>query len=303
MARVIYLDGEFVPEEEARVSVFDHGFLYGDGVFEGIRAYNGRVFELDAHLDRLFTSARYIMLDIPMTREELIEATLETIRRNGLRDAYIRLVVSRGVGDLGLDPRKCPRPTVVIIADDIQLYPKAVYAHGIELITVSTRKNLPQSLNPAVKSLNYLNSILAKVETVRAGLDEGIMLSHQGFVAECTGDNIFIVKDGNLLTPPTSVGILHGVTRRVVMGLAEQAGRSVREDLFTQFDVYDADECFLTGTAAEIVGVAKVDGRSIGDGLPGPVTRELTAAFRELTRTAGLPIYAEEAASVAAARG
>ena len=300
MARVIYLDGRFVPEEEAKVSVFDHGFLYGDGVFEGIRAYNGHVFELDAHLDRLYASAGHIMLEIPMSREELAEATVETVRRNGLRDGYIRLVVSRGPGDLGLDPRKCPKPTVVIIAADIQLYSQEVYEHGIELITVSTRKNLPQALNPAVKSLNYLNSILAKVETTRAGVEDGIMLNQQGFVAECTGVNIFVVKDGDITTPPTSAGILHGVTRKVVMGLAADAGMSVRESLFTQFDVYNADECFLTGTAAEIVGVVKVDGRTIGDGTPGPITRQLTFAFQELTKTAGVPIYAKDEAGVAA---
>jgi branched-chain amino acid aminotransferase len=301
MARVVYLDGEFVPKEQACVSVFDHGFLYGDGVFEGIRVYNGRVFELESHLERLYSSARYIMLEVPMSLQELLEATVETVRRNGLRDGYIRLVVSRGPGDLGLDPRRCPKPTVVIIADDIQLYPKSVYEHGIELITVSTRKNLPQALNPAVKSLNYLNNILAKVETVRAGLDEGIMLNHEGFVAECTGDNIFIARDGDLVTPPTSAGILRGVTRKVVMSLAREAGIPVREELFTQFDVYNAAECFLTGTAAEIVGVVKVDGRLIGDGKPGPITRQLTVAFRELTKVSGVPIYGRDQAEAVAA--
>ncbi len=303
MARMIYLDGRFVPEEEARISVFDHGFLYGDGVFEGIRVYNGRVFELNAHLERLYASARHIMLELPLTYDELVEAVLESCRRNELQNGYIRLVVSRGPGDLGLDPRKCPKPTVVIIADNIQLYPEEVYDRGIELITVSTRKNLPQALNPAVKSLNYLNSILAKVETVRAGLDEGIMLNQQGFVAECTGDNIFIVRDGVVVTPPVSAGILQGVTRRVVIGLATQADIKVREELFTQFDVYNAAECFLTGTAAEIVGVIKVDGRVIGDGTPGPVTRQLTSAFRELTKTAGVPIYADDTVQIGIAAG
>ncbi len=303
MARMIYLDGRFVPEEEARISVFDHGFLYGDGVFEGIRVYNGRVFELDAHLERLYASARHIMLELPLTYDELVEAVLESCRRNELQNGYIRLVVSRGPGDLGLDPRKCPKPTVVIIADNIQLYPEEVYDRGIELITVSTRKNIPQALNPAVKSLNYLNSILAKVETVRAGLDEGIMLNQQGFVAECTGDNIFIVRDGVVVTPPVSAGILQGVTRRVVIGLATQADIKVREELFTQFDVYNAAECFLTGTAAEIVGVIKVDGRVIGDGTPGPVTRQLTSAFRELTKTAGVPIYADDTVQIGIAAG
>lgn len=303
MARVIYLDGRFVPEEDACISVFDHGFLYGDGVFEGIRVYNGRVFELDAHLERLYASARHIMLELPLSYDELVEAVLESCRRNELQDGYIRLVVSRGPGDLGLDPRKCPKPTVVIIADDIQLYPEEVYERGIELITVSTRKNIPQALNPAVKSLNYLNSILAKVETVRAGLDEGIMLNQQGFVAECTGDNIFIVRGGVVVTPPISAGILPGVTRRVVIGLAQQAGIEVREELFTQFDVYNADECFLTGTAAEIVGVTKVDDRVIGDGTPGQLTRQLTSAFRELTKTAGVPIYADDTMEIGIGAG
>ena len=291
MTPLVYLNGKFVPKWEAKVSVFDHGLLYGDGVFEGIRAYSGRVFRLDEHLQRLYRGARAILLEVGMTHEELREAVLESLRVNNLQDAYIRLVVTRGIGDLGLDPRKCSQGcTVFIIADAIQLYPEQMYQEGLELITVTTRRNDVTALNPAIKSLNYLNNILAKIEVVQAGLHEGLMLSADGYVAEATGDNIFLCTRGRLVTPPTSIGILDGITRDAVMQLAPEMGIVVEEKLLTQYDVYIADECFLTGTAAEIIPVVKVDGRLIGDGKPGPVTRELMARFHDLTRKEGVPI-------------
>ncbi len=295
MGSVTYVNGRFVPREEAAVSVFDHGFLYGDGVFEGIRAYNGRVFRLEAHLDRLYQSAKTILLEIPLSREEMREAILETLRRNGLRDAYIRPVVSRGVGDLGLDPRKCGRPTVVVIADAIQLYPPEAYQRGLRTVTASVRKVRPDMLNPRVKSLNYLNNILARIEANRAGVDEAIMLSADGYVAECSADNIFIVRGGELWTPPPYLGILLGVTREAVLGLARVQGIPAEERVFTLHDVYTADECFLTGTGAEVGPVVEVDGRAVGDGRPGPITARLLAAFHEMVRREGTPIYPEEA--------
>jgi branched-chain amino acid aminotransferase len=298
MSLLVYLDGKLVPREEAKVSIWDHGLLYGDGVFEGIRAYNGRVFRLDQHLDRLWNSARHIMLEPPLTRPEMVEAVLKTLRANELHDAYIRLVVTRGVGDLGLDPRKCPKPSMFIITDAIELYPEHLYEEGLAVNVCSTRRNIPEALDPGIKSLNYLNNILAKIETARAGVAEGLMLNSEGFVAECTGDNVFLVKDEVLLTPPTSAGILHGVTRGAVMELARQEGWEVREELFTLFTVFAADECFLTGTAAEIAPVVRVDGRAIGEGRPGPVTGRLREAFHELTQSEGTPIY--EAVSDAA---
>jgi branched-chain amino acid aminotransferase len=289
---LIYVNGVFVPKAEAVVSVFDHGLLYGDGVFEGIRAYNGRVFCLREHLVRLQRSAQAILLDLPLSHEALTEAVLETLRQNDLHDAYIRLVVTRGVGDLGLDPRKCHgNATVIIIADQIQLYPETFYAEGLEVITVATRRNIPDALSPAIKSLNYLNNIIAKIEVGRAGLQEGIMLNAQGYVAEATGDNIFLVKDEQLITPPTYVGILQGITRDTVIELAGEMGIPTREVPFTQYDVYAADECFLTGTAAEIIPVVTVDSRAIGSGQPGPRTRALIARFRDFARQAGTPIY------------
>ena len=288
---LVYLNGKFVPRSEAKVSVFDHGLLYGDGVFEGIRAYHGRVFRLNEHLERLYRGARAILLEVGMTLPELREAVLESLRVNKLREAYIRLVVTRGVGDLGLDPRKCNQgATVFVIADAIQLYPQEIYRDGLELITVVTRRNDPTALNPAIKSLNYLNNILAKVEVVQAGLHEGLMLSADGYVAEATGDNIFIYYSGRLVTPPVSLGLLDGITRDVAMQLAQEMGISVVEQAFRQYDVYIADECFLTGTAAEIVPVVKVDGRVIGDGTPGAVTKELMERFRKLTKREGVPI-------------
>jgi len=297
MSLIIYLNGEFVPQERAVVSVFDHGLLYGDGVFEGIRAYHGRVFKLDEHLDRLYDSAKTIAMEIPVSKGEMQEIVLETLRRNNLRDAYIRLVVTRGTGDLGLDPRKCSKPTVFCIAASIQLYPEELYRKGLAVITVSTRRNIPTACSPRVKSLNYLNNIYAKIEAGLAGVPEAIMLNAEGYVAEATGDNIFVVKNGVLITPPSYVGILEGVTRNVVMDLARQKGISVEEKVFSLHDVYIADECFLTGTAAEVIPAVKVDGRTIGDGTPGKITWELIDAFRELTKVDGLLIFPEKVAA------
>ncbi len=290
MSRIIFMDGELVPEEKAVISVFDHGFLYGDGVFEGIRAYNGRVFKLVEHVDRLYESAHSIMLPIPYSRAEMIEAVVKTINANGLKDAYIRLVVSRGVGDLGLDPRKCKASRVVIIADKIVLYPDELYEKGLSVITVATRRNVADALDPKIKSLNYLNNILVKIEANRAGVMEALMLTGNGYVSEGSGDNVFIYRKGVLLTPPPYLGILEGITRATIMELAREEGIEVREQPFTRHDVYVADECFLTGTAAEVIPVIEVDGRAIGSGTPGPVTRRLIQLFRELTRTEGVPL-------------
>ena len=281
----VYLNGKFVAREAATVSVFDHGLLYGDGVFEGIRSYDGLIFRLQEHVDRLFESAHTIMLKIPMSKSALIGVVKESLRVNALRDAYIRLVVTRGVGDLGLDPRKCAKPTVFVIADKIQLYPKALYDKGLELITVATQRNVPEALNPQIKSLNYLNNILAKIEAITAGFEEAIMLSPSGYVTECTGENIFIVKGTGLLTPPPYIGVLRGITRKAVMELGAKLKLSVKEELLTRYDLFNADECFLTGTAAEIVPVVKIDGRVIVTGKPGTVTTHLQAAFRQLTKT------------------
>jgi branched-chain amino acid aminotransferase len=287
----VYINGEYHPRSQANVSVFDRGFLYGDGVFEGIRVYDRRVFRLDQHLARLHRGAKAILLEVPMSAERLREVVLETVRRTGLRDAYVRLVVSRGTGDLGLDPRNCrDGATVVVIVDTISLYPKEVYEQGLEVVTCVTRRNLPAALNPEIKSLNYLNNILAKIEVGRANAHEGLMLNHQGYVAEATGDNVFVCRDGTIITPPVEAGILEGITRDVVVELAGEMGLPLREEDLTLYQVYNADECFLTGTAAEIVPVARVDGRVIGDGIPGPVTRRLMARFRELTATEGVPV-------------
>jgi branched-chain amino acid aminotransferase len=287
---LVWLNGELVPKSQAKVSVFDHGFLYGDGVFEGIRAYNGKVFMLDEHLDRLYDSAKSIWLTIPLTKEQMRDAILQTLRANKLRDAYIRVVVSRGEGDLGLDPRKCPKPNIVIITDRIELFPEELYERGIEMVTVSVRRNSPQALNPNIKSLNYLNNILAKIEAINAGKPEGLMLTLDGYVAEGTGENIFIVKRGELFTPPAYMGILKGITRQVVMKLAQEEGIPVHEAVLTLHDVYIADECFLTGTGAEIIPVVKLDGRVIGDGVPGPMTKTLIQKFRQYTQQVGVPI-------------
>lgn len=287
---LIWINGELVPKSQAKISVFDHGFLYGDGVFEGIRAYNGKVFMLDEHLDRLYESAKSIWLTIPLSKEDMKEAILETLRANKLRDAYIRVVVSRGEGDLGLDPRKCSKPNIVIITDRIELFPEELYERGIEMVTVSVRRNSPQALNPNIKSLNYLNNILAKIEAINAGKPEGLMLTLDGYVAEGTGENIFIVKRGELFTPPAYMGILKGITRQVVKNLAEEEGVPVHEVALTLHDIYTADECFITGTAAEIVPVVKVDERRIGNGVPGPITKNLIQKFRQYTQQVGVPI-------------
>jgi branched-chain amino acid aminotransferase len=285
---LVYIDGEFLAPEQAKISVFDHGFLYGDGVFEGIRAYHGRVFKLPEHLSRLYRGAKAIMLAVPQTQDELQQTVLECLRRSGLKDAYIRLIVSRGKGDLGLDPAKCREgASIVIIVDGIALYPKEIYESGLKMITVTTRRNISTAINPAIKSLNYLNNILARLEVTRAGCFEGLMLNNEGYVAEATGDNIFILRDGNLLTPPVSVGILDGITRRTAIELAKTMGIETKEELFTVYDIYTSKECFLTGTAAEIVPVAELDGRTIGDGKPGTFTRQLTELFHKLTQSEG----------------
>lgn len=293
-ARYAYIDGEFVAEREARISVFDHGFLYGDGVFEGIRAYNGRVFRLREHVDRLWNSAQGILLVIPMSREGMCEAVLELLRRNGMSDCYIRVVVTRGVGDLGLDPRKCPRASVLVLADAMEMYPRNLYEQGLRLITVSTRRNSPQALNPAIKSLNYLNNILGKLEANRAGAAEGVMLTQDGFVAEATADNLFIVSNGVVMTPPVHLGILPGITRAVVIELARRRELTVDEVPFTLHEVYSADECFLTGTGAEVVPVVELDGRRIGTGRPGPLTQELMQDFAQMVQTEGTEIWQRE---------
>ena len=287
----IYIDGRYYDERNAKISVFDHGLLYGDGIFEGIRAYNGRVFKLREHIDRLFCSAKALLLKIPMSHAAIMRATVETCRKNNLRDGYIRLLVTRGKGTLGLNPNRCERPSIIIIADKIQLYPPALYKKGMEIVTVPTTRNLHSAVNPAIKSLNYLNNILAKIEANNAGVEEAIMLNAEGYVAECTGDNIFLVKEGKLLTPPLSAGALYGITRATVMELAAQSGLPVSEPNLTRYDVFNADECFLTGTGAELIPVTKVDGRIIGNGKPGRVTKQLVAQYHALTKCSGEPIF------------
>ncbi len=286
---LIYLNGKLVSKEDAKISVFDHGFLYGDGVFEGIRVYDGNVFRLEEHIDRLYESAKTIAMTIPMPPEEMTQATLGTVAASGQRDAYIRLVVSRGPGDLGIDPRKCAKPTVVIIVDSIQLYPPELYEKGISLVTSSFRRIPMQCLDPRIKSLNYLNNILAKIEATRAGAPEAVMLNYSGRVAECTADNIFIVKGEELRTPPLMEGALGGVTRGAVMDLALEAGIPCHETRMGLHDLYNADECFLTGTGAEIMPVTNIDGRQIGGGA-GDTTRRLLAAFRELRVKDGVKV-------------
>jgi branched-chain amino acid aminotransferase len=280
----VYLNGKLVDKADAKISVYDHGLLYGDGVFEGLRIYSAKVFRLREHIDRLYESARHIALEIPMSREQMIEATNATVKANAKVDGYIRLIVTRGAGNLGLDPRKCGTPEVIIIVDDIALYPPEVYEDGLEILTAATIRNHPNALNPRIKSLNYLNNILAKIEAIRAGCLEAIMLNHVGEVAECTGDNIFLIKHGILRTPPRNAGILEGVTRNAVLELAVAAKIPTEEATLTRHDVYAADECFLTGTAAEVIAVTKVDGRVIGNGKPGPVTRQLRERFFQLAR-------------------
>jgi branched-chain amino acid aminotransferase len=286
----VFIDGKYYDERAAKISVFDHGLLYGDGVFEGIRAYHGRVFKLREHIDRLFCSAKAILLNIPMSHAHIMRAVVEACRVNRIRDGYIRLVVTRGVGTLGLNPNRCKNPSVIIIADKIQLYPPALYQKGMEIVTVPTVRSLHSALNPAVKSLNYLNNILAKIEANHAGCEEAVMLNAEGYVAECTGDNLFIIKNGALFTPPLSAGALYGITRGVVMELAEEEGLAVSEPNLTRYDLFNADECFLTGTGAEIVPVVKIDGRVIGTGKPGPITHKLVTEYHALTKNSGEPI-------------
>jgi branched-chain amino acid aminotransferase len=293
MALQVWIDGQYYDKDNARISVWDHGLLYGDGIFEGIRAYRGRVFRLEEHLERLYRSARSVLIEIPMPLPEMAERVLDCVRRNHLVDAYIRLLVTRGVGDLGLDPRKCRRASVVIIADRISLYPPETYEAGLKLVVAGTRKNAVDALNPRIKSMNYLNNILAKIEAIQAGVAEAVMLDRNGFVTECTSENIFMVRDGVLFTPTPVVGILEGITRGVVMEMARSRGTRVEEAFMTTHDLFMADECFVTGTGAEILPVVEISGRTIGDGRPGPVTRELLGAYRDMTRTEGTPVYPE----------
>jgi branched-chain amino acid aminotransferase len=286
----IFIDGKFYSERDAKISVFDHGFLYGDGVFEGIRAYNGRVFKLKEHIDRLFYSAKAILLEIPMSHEKISQAVIQACRVNKIRNGYVRLVVTRGVGTLGLNPKSCKKPSIVIIAGKIQVYPPEVYARGIDIVTVPTTRNLHSALNPAIKSLNYLNNILARIEANNAGCENGLMLNAEGFVSECTVDNVFIIKNSDVFTPPLSAGALYGITRQTVMELAIQNGLRVTEPNLTRYDLYNADECFLTGTGAEIMPVIKIDGRVIGTGKPGKLTRKLVEEYHALTDSSGDPI-------------
>jgi branched-chain amino acid aminotransferase len=285
MSLQIYISGKYYDKDDAKISVYDHGLLYGDGIFEGLRSYGGKVFRLQEHLVRLYESAKAIWLTIPISIEEMTKAVNETLKVNNLSDAYIRLVVTRGAGSLGLDPNRTSNPQVIIIADKITLYPPEFYEKGLDIITASTIRNHPAALSPRIKSLNYLNNILAKIEGLRAGCIEALMLNSKGEVAECTGDNIFLVRRKELLTPPIDAGILEGVTREAVIEAARSAGLTVREIPLTRHDVYVADEVFLTGTAAEVIPVVKIDNRTIGNGEPGPVTRDLMKRFRELVRS------------------
>jgi branched-chain amino acid aminotransferase len=287
----VYIDGQYYDEDKAKISVFDHGLLYGDGIFEGIRVYHGKVFKLKEHIDRLFYSAKAILLEIPMSHAAIMKAVVDTCRENQIRDGYVRLVVTRGVGTLGLNPNRCKNPSVIVIAGKIQLYPPELYEKGMEIITVPTVRNLHSALNPAIKSLNYLNNILAKIEANNSGCEEAVMLNAEGFVSECTGDNLFIVKAGHLYTPPLYAGALYGITRGVVLELASKCGLPAGEANLTRYDLFNADECFLTGTGAELVPVVKIDGRVIGAGTPGEWTRKLVTEYRSLTKTSGEPIY------------
>ena len=286
MSQLIYLNGSLVPKEQAVVSVYDHGLLYGDGVFEGIRVYGHRVFMLPEHISRLYESARAIRLTIPISEAEMIVAVEQTVAANKIEDGYVRLVITRGAGSLGLDIRKTSDPQVIVIADTITLYPQELYEKGLSIVTASTIRNHPGALSPRIKSLNYLNNILAKIEATDQGCLEALMLNHKGDVAECTGDNIFIVKQGVLKTPPTDAGILEGITRNVVLDLARKAGIPTREVTLQRHDMYVADEFFLTGTAAELIPVVQLDGRPIGDGKPGPITQQLLKRFQTFARSA-----------------
>ena len=284
MNQQIYINGEYFSKDEAKISVYDHGLLYGDGIFEGMRIYSGKVFRLHEHLLRLWESATAISLQIPIGIDDLTNDVNEAVKRNGLEEGYIRLIVTRGAGALGLDPFQCTNPQIIIIVDKITLYPKALYENGLELVTASTIRNHPAALSPRIKSLNYLNNVLAKMEGLKAGCKEALMLNHQGQVAECTGDNVFIVKAGQLITPPKEAGILEGITRNAVIDLAKEAEIETIESPLTRHDLFVADECFLTGSAAEVIPVVTLDGRTIGTGSPGPITKQLNDAFRELVR-------------------
>jgi len=286
----IWLDGKLVDESEAKISVFDHGLLYGDGVFEGIRFYNGRIFRLEEHIRRLFDSARAIILNLPWTQEEVCRFTCETVAANGLTDGYIRLVVTRGAGELGLNPYLCPKPSMFIIASTIKLYPDEYYRNGLSIITCATRRPAPAALMPQVKSLNYLNNIMAKVEAIQANALEAVMLNEQGYVAECTGDNLFLVKNGELFTPPVSDGALDGITRAAIIEIANTLGIPFAEKSLTRYDIYTADECFLTGTAAEVIPVVELDRRCIGSGKPGPQTLRILKTYHEWVTTTGTPV-------------
>ncbi|UII55086.1 branched-chain-amino-acid transaminase [Cytobacillus spongiae] len=294
--QVIFLNGEYVSKEDAKISVYDHGFLYGDGIFEGIRVYSGNVFRMKEHMDRLYRSAKSIMLQIPYEQEEFTRLVVETVEKNQLEDAYIRVVVSRGVGDLGLDPFKCKHANVVIIVEPLAIFPKELYEKGLEIVTVATRRNRPDVLSPKVKSLNYLNNVLVRIEAHLANVSEALMLNDQGYVAEGSADNVFILKNNCFYTPPGYVGALEGITRNAVMEIAEELGYEVKEEPFTRHDVYTADEVFLTGTAAEVIAVIKVDGRSIGDGYPGDHTKKLLEEFRKKVVSDGVKVFSKQLA-------
>ena len=290
MGLLIYIDGKFVDEKQAKISVFDHGLLYGDGIFEGLRTYSGEVFRLGQHIQRLYKSAKAIFLEIPISKDKMAEVIKATVRKNKLKDSYIRVVVTRGKGDLGLDPRKCSNPTVIVIASKIELYPEEYYRNGLSVVTIATRRNLIESLNPAVKSLNYLNNILGKIEATNAGAMEGLFLNNEGYVTECSGENIFIISGNFLCTPPISAGALDGITRDAVIQIGKTVGLDVSEKLLTRYDLYNADECFLTGTAAEIVPVTLIDGRTIGNGKSGILTCKIRKEFHNLVLKEGTPI-------------
>ncbi len=290
MAQWIYLNGEYVTKENAKVSVYDHGFLYGDGIFEGIRIYSGNIFKCKEHLDRLYDSAKSILLDIPLTYNEMQKVLVETVQKNGLSDGYIRLVVSRGPGDLGLDPRRSPKANVIIIVEQLAIYSEENYRNGLKTVSVSTRRNIPDALNPKIKSLNYLNNILVKIQANLAGVGEAIMLNSHGYVAEGSSDNIFLIKKGIVFTPPCYVGALEGITRAAIMEICHRVGYKVKEEPFTLHDVYVADEVFFTGTAAEVIAVREVDGRTIGAGKAGPVTTHLLQEFRGIVKEDGVKV-------------
>ena len=288
MSLKVYISGKYFDKKDAKISVFDHGLLYGDGVFEGIRSYKRLVFKLEEHVDRLYESAQGIMLKINMSKKEMIKAVVDTLKFNELDDAYIRLIVTRGIGDLGLDPRKCKASSIIIITDKIELYPEKLYREGLKLITVPTPRNIPEALNPQIKSLNYLNNILAKIEALNSGYEEALMFTASGYVAECTGDNIFIIKDGSLVTPPAYLGILKGITRAAVMDIGKKIGLEAKEEVLTRHNLFTANECFLTGTAAEIMPVVSVEERTIGNAKPGKTTLKLMQEFRKLTKVDGV---------------